>query len=631
MKRFFIYLLSVCIILSIKKTEAGNLSFAEDAFLLNGEHLKRTVINQSFTGKDNLQGYSINLDDHGAIFGAGISSGVTLFGEASLVRVVLVDNVGEEHLVYEVYSLLADANSFFIKNACEETKLLNSATPVSLRFEVFDASVSLQELITVTAAPCKRNEIEANRQLILKEQEKQKIDLLNTNIKKKGMLWTAGHTSLSSLTYSQKKMMFEKDGMLANLQGFEFHAGGVFEYKSNEPDVSIQTTRTMIDSFDWRNRHGADDPQSPYYDDDDRGGGWSTSIKDQAEPQYCGSCWAHSTLASAEMLANLYYNKHIDMDLAEQEVMECSDACSYGKGCKGGNPKKASEWVVDEGAMEEDAFPYVASDDPECGDTIESPIENLMFPNTIYVRGKYATEDSLKQFLVHYGPLNVGISSMSHAMALVGYKERNGKTVWVFKDSHGFSSGTNGFRDITKSISDFSLTAFTLPVISRIYSDDDIRCVDLDNDGYYNWGVGPKPATCPEGCPDEGDCDDSRNDLGPMLPDGSCKEIQTAIQIQNVPNSEIIYNFSSNPFNKFTTINFNVLNDSKTVIQIFNLSGTVIRTFAMSHNQGGFQKLVWDGTNQRGELISNGMYICKIEMGNTNTKIVKSIKLFVSR
>ncbi len=627
-----VYLFLVCIILASMKTEAGNLSFARDAFLLNSEYQKSAGINQSFTGKEDLEGYRVDVDGRRAIFGAGITARVTLFGEASLARVILIDNSGNEYLIYEVYSLIADEMSFFVNNACEETKVLNAVTPFQLRIELLGASVTLQKLTTLTNVPYPRNGIAAIQQTIREEQEKQKIDLLNESIKKKGMAWTAGHTSLSSLTYSQKKMMFQKDGMLANLQGFEYYIGGVFELNSNTPDLSVSTTQTMIDSFDWRNRHGANDPQSLYYDGDKLGGGWDTKIKDQSEPQYCGSCWAHSTLASAEMLANLYYNDHIDMDLAEQELMECSDACSYGKGCNGGSPSKASKWVVKYGIMEEDAFPYKASNSPVCGDSSDNPIENLRYEGTINISGSNASDDSLKQFLVHYGPLNVGIKSMSHAMSLVGYrKDSNDKTVWVFKNSHGTNSGKNGYSSVKpKNLSDFYLSAFKLPVMSKLYDDDDIRCVDLDKDGYYNWGVGPKPETCPE-CPDEGDCDDSRNDLGPMLPDGSCQDISTDMKLKIEPNAEIIFHSNPNPFNRFTTINFYAVSNLKTIIRIYTMSGEMIKKFTPSHGQDGVQKIVWDGTNQKGALIGSGVYLCKIEFDNMNTASSKSFKLFVSR
>ena len=52
-------------------------------------------------------------------------------------------------------------------------------------------------------------------------------------------------------------------------------------------------------------------------------------------------------------------------------------------------------------------------------------------------------------------------------------------------------------------------------VLSTIYDDRNILCTDKDEDGYYNWGVGPKPDQCPS-CPDLPDGDDSNPCLGPM-------------------------------------------------------------------------------------------------------------------
>ncbi len=52
-------------------------------------------------------------------------------------------------------------------------------------------------------------------------------------------------------------------------------------------------------------------------------------------------------------------------------------------------------------------------------------------------------------------------------------------------------------------------------VLSTIYDDSHILCEDKDEDGFFNWGVGPKPDQCPP-CPDQPDGDDSDPCLGPM-------------------------------------------------------------------------------------------------------------------
>ena len=45
-----------------------------------------------------------------------------------------------------------------------------------------------------------------------------------------------------------------------------------------------------------------------------------SSIKDQAKPQYCGSCWAFGTVAVVESLVKMVTGK--DLDLAEQPYGE---------------------------------------------------------------------------------------------------------------------------------------------------------------------------------------------------------------------------------------------------------------------------------------------------------------------
>ena len=54
------------------------------------------------------------------------------------------------------------------------------------------------------------------------------------------------------------------------------------------------------------------------------------------------------------------------------------------------------------------------------------------------------------------------------------------------------------------------------PVSSMNYTDEDIVCCDNDGDGYYYWGVGPRPASSPSWVREEPDGDDADINLGPM-------------------------------------------------------------------------------------------------------------------
>jgi hypothetical protein len=62
-------------------------------------------------------------------------------------------------------------------------------------------------------------------------------------------------------------------------------------------------------------------------------------------------------------------------------------------------------------------------------------------------------------------------------------------------------------------------------ITSLNYTDADIVCEDRDGDGYFYWGIGPKPDTCPCWAPDEPDGDDSNPYLGPMDEYGNCSPV----------------------------------------------------------------------------------------------------------
>ncbi|MBN2035738.1 MAG: hypothetical protein JW768_03260 [Chitinispirillaceae bacterium] len=634
MRNCIIGLFCVVAVASSLFADAMNPQQAEHVFSLQGTTVKSVSINRHFSAGNELSGSTLAINGPGAVFGVGVTAEITLSGDASLARVVLIDESNQEYLIYEISALISKGRSVSVIDACEETKLLDGIVPAFLRVELFGATCSLESIRYVPTISLPLSELMRTRKEIRAVQVERKIALLNEGIKRKGMSWTAGPTSLSSLTYAQKKSMFEKNGMLANLQGYDHYASGVFELRSNAPAATTLAPSAMVDNFDWRSRHGAALRSSPYYDGDSLGGGWVTPIRDQAYPSYCGSCWVHSTVATAEVLCNLFYNRHLDINLAEQYLMECSDGPPVrGSGCNGGYPARAAAWIVNHGVMEEACFPYQASNDPVCGDSCSSPRENLHFAGYATLSGERATEDSLKRFLIHNGPLILGVESLMHAMCLVGYrKDASGATVWIFKDSHGLSRGQNGYTSFKpSSLSDFNtIAAFTLPPSSRIYSGDSIRCVDLDKDGYYNWGIGPKPATCPD-CPDEKDCDDSRPDLGPMDSDGSCKEIITDIA-RRVPAKERIFSIcNSNPFGRIMYFDINEIKGTKVRVSIYDLQGNMVKILDPENLQNSTQRIQWDGSDATGASVKNGTYLCRVSLHSAVGISSHSFKIVISR
>jgi hypothetical protein len=75
-----------------------------------------------------------------------------------------------------------------------------------------------------------------------------------------------------------------------------------------------------------------------------------------------------------------------------------------------------------------------------------------------------------------------------------------------------------------------------------------------------------------------------------------------------------------NPFqagSESTHISYFLQGDSRVSLRIFTLDGKLVfsRTFSAQESQGrrGLREILWDGRNGRGELVLNGVYVCKLE------------------
>lgn len=392
-------------------------------FLLAGVGAAQTIPLELRTAES---GEVYRFTDASAISRLTVSGTVAFDQPNNMVRIILIREDGHEYLVYESFPLMAEEDHFTISNVCEETCTLDGIVPVAVRVDLVDTELSI-DAITVLPAAARAAEINGLTEEALPsiaEIRSDKIRRLNEQIRKRGLKWIAGETAVSRLSFEEKKKLF--GGRVPNLQGFEYYVGGIFEILPSDPQSSLvqPAPSTLIDHFDWRQRHGADDPSSPYYDGDASGSGWITSVKHQLS---CGSCWAFAATGATEALANIYFNDHIDLDLSEQDALSCSGAGN----CIGGWPGLTLDYYTSVGVVDEACFPYTAREDPcdKCTDPAE----------IIRINGRIAfdepkTEEKLKQMIVDHGPLSGGIFSWIHAMVLVGYDKDSddGRTVWIF-------------------------------------------------------------------------------------------------------------------------------------------------------------------------------------------------------
>ncbi|WP_157493802.1 PKD domain-containing protein [Draconibacterium sediminis] len=570
-------------------------------FKMIGQNAQSILINQTYSETVEILPFG---QIGKPIYGLDATADITLNGENSLVRLVLIDNDFNEYLIYESYNLLLEAEkSFSVKDICEETSILNGIKPYSIQIEIEDAQLKLKSLSYSTSIESGLDVEQAKKEK-KQGQNEVKINKINKNLKEKGKHWIAGPTSVSELSYGERKKLYGQSTFPA---GFEYYAGGVISASStastSTDDGTLKSATAAspyVGEWDWRNRHGKN---------------WMTSIKDQST---CGSCWAFSTTAATEALVNIFYNQKLNLDLSEQVLVSCSGAGD----CDGGYPSYALDYITNTGLIDEAAFPYSASLE-SCNSKSTPASELIKIGGKIYTgtTANPLTEETVKRMLIQNGPLSSGLYNWAHTMALVGYKVVEvgdqffsssygfttiqagdplvGKTVWIFKNSWGINFGDAGYVYVDEP--DLSNMLYTqglkTPVVSAI-KNYQVICDDRDGDGYYWWGLGPKPANCPP-CPDLADGDDSDATKGPLDEYGYCMPLGgTAAPVAN---------FSANKttVNTNETVSFSDLSTNSPTSWSWTLEGgspatSTAQNPTVTYSTAGTYKVTLTATNADG-------------------------------
>jgi hypothetical protein len=253
--------------------------------------------------------------------------------------------------------------------------------------------------------------------------EDEELAEIKKAIEKNGYHWTAGKTSVSGLTFEEKR----------RLCGHISPPEWVLE---NMP-LFVPPGDSITDNiFDWRDYNCV------------------TAAKSQ---DGCGSCWAFAAVGELESHMLVYDGRY--EDLSEQMILSCVTTSS---GCDGGFAVDAYKVFMEQGIVTEACMPYEADDQIPCNkdrctiftgvigyERIRPRVDDI---KAALLRGPVSTSfDVYTDFYYYeegcYENAAGGEKIGSHAVIIVGWYEYfcGGQGAWLCKNSWGEDWGMDGF------------------------------------------------------------------------------------------------------------------------------------------------------------------------------------------
>lgn len=98
------------------------------------------------------------------------------------------------------------------------------------------------------------------------------------------------------------------------------------------------------------------------------------------------------------------------------------------------------------------------------------------------------------------------------------------------------------------------------------------------------------------------------------------KPLQDFVSIsesQSLPNAVILHQNYPNPFNPSTVISYQLAMSGKVSLKIYNMLGQEVRTLVNAVQSAGLHEITWDGKNKHGKAVSSGVYLYRLETGNS--------------
>ena len=101
------------------------------------------------------------------------------------------------------------------------------------------------------------------------------------------------------------------------------------------------------------------------------------------------------------------------------------------------------------------------------------------------------------------------------------------------------------------------------------------------------------------------------DEIAPLFEDYAGQEIS----VLSPKEFELKQNYP-NPFNPITTIRYELLKESYVNIIVYDMLGNEIKNLVTTNQLSGEKVVQWDATNNQGQPVAAGVYLCKIQAGD---------------
>ncbi len=93
------------------------------------------------------------------------------------------------------------------------------------------------------------------------------------------------------------------------------------------------------------------------------------------------------------------------------------------------------------------------------------------------------------------------------------------------------------------------------------------------------------------------------------------------------PSSFALWQNNPNPCREFTTIKYQLPKSIHTTLRIYNVTGQLVKTLVNEEKESGTYAVTWDGKNNKGRTVTNGIYFYKL----TAEDFTSAKKLFLMK